>query len=370
MRHAVRQRRTGIPSRWKTSGLTGSRAGPPSRQGLGNGRRDGEDASHQRLRAGRREPDDDAGHIDLVPGEAEDFILAPAGVVGEVEDVLPRGGQVGADGEVLGVLEEALAGGILAEAVGEAGHGVEPAPVDGERAHAVEGRGLPVDGAGGGPGGAPGELVLADLVRGERGGPCIAAEEGGEMGDPAAGGALGPELPDLVVLEVGVAEISQGRPLGAKRARRRYRRAWVTGGGGRAGLVRGHGLDSSLWWRPRADGVRPHSLWWARQASGMCEGEGTAMCPVADALMRGRHGANEKMRIVLEELRGEERLAMRCLREGVNPNVYDRRPPQLRGAGINGRTSAPPEMYLPDVCSFWLPLTHNNRERCGFREQR
>ena len=34
------------------------------------------------------------------------------------------------------------------------------------------------------------------------------------MGDPAAGGADGPELPDLVVLEVGVAEIAQGRPLG------------------------------------------------------------------------------------------------------------------------------------------------------------
>ena len=32
----------------------------------------------------------------------------------QVEDVLPRGGQVGADGEVFGVLEEALAGGILA----------------------------------------------------------------------------------------------------------------------------------------------------------------------------------------------------------------------------------------------------------------
>ena len=62
-------------------------------------------------------------------------------------------------------------GGILAEAVGEAGHGVEPAPVDGERAHAVEGRGLPVDGAGGGPGGAPGQLVLADLVGGQCGGP-------------------------------------------------------------------------------------------------------------------------------------------------------------------------------------------------------
>ena len=39
------------------------------------------------------------------------------------------------------------------------------------------------------------------------------------MGDPAAGGALGPELPDLVVLEVGVAELAQGRPLGAEGAR-------------------------------------------------------------------------------------------------------------------------------------------------------
>ena len=50
---------------------------------------------------------------------------------------------------------------------------------------------------------------------------------------------MGPELPDLIVLEVGVAEGPQGRPLGA-------------------------------------DVVRPHSLWWARQASGICGGEGTA----------------------------------------------------------------------------------------------
>ena len=40
--------------------------------------------------------------------------------------------------------------------------------MDGEGAHAVESRGLPVDGAGGRPGGAPGQLILADLVRGER----------------------------------------------------------------------------------------------------------------------------------------------------------------------------------------------------------
>ena len=56
-------------------------------------------------------------------------------------------------------------GGILPQAVGEAGHGVEPTPVDGERAHAMEGRGLAIDGAGGRPGGASGELVLADLIR-------------------------------------------------------------------------------------------------------------------------------------------------------------------------------------------------------------
>ena len=54
------------------------------------------------------------------------------------------------------------------------------------------------------------------------------------------------ELPDLVVLEVGVAEISHVRPLGAERARRRRRCACVTRGGGRDGLVRGHGLGSSL----------------------------------------------------------------------------------------------------------------------------
>ena len=50
-------------------------------------------------------------------GEAEALVFPPARVVGEVEDVLPRGGQVGTDGEVLGVLEEALAEGIFAEAV-------------------------------------------------------------------------------------------------------------------------------------------------------------------------------------------------------------------------------------------------------------
>ena len=177
---------------------------------------------------------------------------------------------MGADGEVFGVLEEALAGGILPQAVGEAGHGVEPAPVDGEGAHAVEGRGLAIDGAGGRPGGAPGELVLADLIGGQRGGVRVATEARGEMDDPAAGGARGPELPHVVVLEVGVAELAQGRPLGAEGARGQRRRAGGTGGAGRAGVVRGHGRGPSCLAAAGGRPVGPPSLWGARQGSGMC----------------------------------------------------------------------------------------------------
>ena len=36
------------------------------------------------------------------------------------------------------------------------------------------------------------------------------------MGGPAVGGAPGPALPDLIVLEVGVAEVPQGRREGAR----------------------------------------------------------------------------------------------------------------------------------------------------------
>ena len=99
----------------------GVAARPPSCEGLGDRLRDRENPPHQRLRAGGREPDDAAGLVKFVPGEAEDLVLAPARVVGEVEDVLPRGGQVGADGEVLGVLEEALAGGFSRRRSGKPG---------------------------------------------------------------------------------------------------------------------------------------------------------------------------------------------------------------------------------------------------------
>ena len=39
---------------------------------------------------------------------------------------------------------------------------------------------------------------------------------------------------------------------------------------------------------------------------------------------RRRFSAEEKIRIVLEGLRGEESIAARCRREGLNPNIYYR----------------------------------------------
>ena len=63
--------------------------------------------------------------------------------------------------------------------------------MDGEGAHAVEGRGLAIDGAGGRPGGAPGELILADLVGGQRGGnqPLISRLVGVNRSFPGCDGA-------------------------------------------------------------------------------------------------------------------------------------------------------------------------------------
>ena len=56
----------------------GVAACPPSVQRVGDGGRDRENPPDQRLRACGRESDDAAGLVDLVPGEAEDLLLAPA----------------------------------------------------------------------------------------------------------------------------------------------------------------------------------------------------------------------------------------------------------------------------------------------------
>ena len=226
MRHAVRQRPDGDAVAVEDQGAVRIAACPPSRQGLGNRLRNGEHPPHQRLRARGRESDDASGYIDLAPGEAEDLVLAPAGVVGHIEDV-PATGRAGwaRTARYSGCSKKPWRGGFSRRRSGKPGTvSSQPqwtASVSMRWRAEVSRLMVP----GGRPGRAPGELVLADLVGGQRGGPRGAAEERGEMGDPAAGGALGPELPHLIVLEVGVAEISQGRPLGAERARERRRRA-------------------------------------------------------------------------------------------------------------------------------------------------
>ena len=153
------------------------------------------------------------------------------------------------------------------------------------------------------------------------------------MSNPATGGALGPELPHLIVLEVGIAEISQwsapgGRTCAASGAAARA----AAGRGCRGGLVRGHGLGPSSWWQPRAGGVRPHSLWWARQARGMCGGDGTAMC--------GEPRAATECTCTAREF-------SRCSRPTVRPgrNVHDDRD---HGDGSSTRAARPADERLAD----------------------
>ena len=48
---------------------------------------------------------------------------------------------------------------------------------------------------------------------------------------------------------------------------------------------------------------------------------------------RKQHSAEEKIRIVLEGLRGEERIATLCRKEGLAPNLYDRSSKEFLEAG-------------------------------------
>ena len=109
------------------------------------------------------------------------------------------------------------------------------------------------------------------------------------MGGPPASGALGSELPDLIVLEVGVAEISQGRSLGAERARERRRRACVSGGGCRSRSCAGSWAGSLLVvaaGKRRSVHIRSGGPHRERE---MCGGEGTAMCVGATSGGRVHH---------------------------------------------------------------------------------
>ena len=66
---------------------------------------------------------------------------------------------------------------------------------------------------------------------------------------------------------------------------------------------------------------------------------------------RRRFSAEEKIRIVLEGLRGEESIAALCRREGLNPNLYYRWSKEFLEAGK--------KRLLGDTTA----LVHNSRSR-------
>src|SRR5207237_624734 len=79
------------------------------------GRRERQHPARRRFGAYGVEAHDAAGPIDLGPGELGDFPASPAGVVGDIENVLIGWRQVRADGTILGEFEEALTRRIFAQ---------------------------------------------------------------------------------------------------------------------------------------------------------------------------------------------------------------------------------------------------------------
>ena len=55
---------------------------------------------------------------------------------------------------------------------------------------------------------------------------------------------------------------------------------------------------------------------------------------------RKRYSAEEKIRIVLEGLRGEDSIAELCRREGINANMYYRWSKEFLEAGLRAEASA------------------------------
>ena len=104
--------------------------------------------------------------------------------------------------------------------------------------------------------------------------------------------------------------------------------------------------------RPRAGGVRPHSLWWARQASGMCGGAGTVICGEPR---------------VAAECRCTEREFGWCARPTVRPGrtVHDDRDhgdgsdTRPRGRRTNGSLTEPPVRDWP----YWRERFDGSADR-------
>jgi transposase len=73
---------------------------------------------------------------------------------------------------------------------------------------------------------------------------------------------------------------------------------------------------------------------------------------------RRRYSAEEKIRIVLEGLRGEDSIAELCRREGLNANVYYRWSKEFLEAGkkrLSGDTQQKPLQVRSKICGVKPP---------------
>ncbi len=70
-----------------------------------------------------------------------------------------------------------------------------------------------------------------------------------------------------------------------------------------------------------------------RQKSGKLKGPAEKVVKDIRRATRKRHSSEEKIRIVLEGLRGEESIAELCRREGINQNLYYRWSKEFLEAG-------------------------------------
>src|SRR5260370_40695649 len=89
--------------------------------------------------------DDAAGGVYLPPRQAWDLAAWPTGVVREIKNILMLRRQVIPDGQILGMLEEALPRGAFFQALGKGGHDGQLPRLDGDPKRPGEVRGLAID---------------------------------------------------------------------------------------------------------------------------------------------------------------------------------------------------------------------------------
>jgi len=75
---------------------------------------------------------------------------------------------------------------------------------------------------------------------------------------------------------------------------------------------------------------------------------------------RRKYSAEEKIRIVLEGIRGDHTVAELCRREGINENLYYR-PAKIAGPSAGAKTSSKPENHAWWETQNETPTTNRSK---------